>query len=49
MKWIKSLAVNVVVGIGSLSATAGYAELGYPEKEERRIGLIKLTGMAPIA
>ena len=49
MEWLKSLAVKTMVGIGSLSATVSQAELGYPEKEELRIGFIKLTDMAPIA
>ncbi|MRI32777.1 nitrate ABC transporter substrate-binding protein [Endozoicomonas sp. OPT23] len=49
MKWLKSLAVKTLVGISSLSAAVSHAELGYPEKEELRIGFIKLTDMAPIA
>ena len=32
-----------------MSATVGHAELGAPEKDQLRLGFIKLTDMAPIA
>ncbi|WJG08982.1 CmpA/NrtA family ABC transporter substrate-binding protein [Aliiglaciecola sp. LCG003] len=43
----KLVAVGLIAGL--LSTTSQAAELGWPEKEELKIGFIKLTDMAPLA
>ena len=49
---IKSFTVRAAAVIGAtltLSSTAVFAEIGEPEKDELKVGFIKLTDMAPIA
>lgn len=47
-KQIKRLAWLSAIS-ATLATAAAHAEVGYPEKEELRIGFIKLTDMAPLA
>lgn len=47
--FIKKAVATFASAMMVMSATAVYAEIGEPEKEDLKIGFIKLTDMAPLA